>query len=205
MIHYSQIWSECRKWIITNLWSDIWEFWNKCRFSSTWNPNNSDICDKFELKKDISLFCYISKLCKSRSLTSWATKVSISKSSSPSFCDKHFFSMYFEIIDQLSTLFISDKRSSWYLKNEIFTICSMTQIWHPFSSFFSCEYFFMSVFTQSIEIFISKKIYVSTVSSISSPRTSLWDIFLPSPRDKTRTSYSCYHLDWYFVYEHNFF
>jgi len=46
MIQYSEIWSQSRKWIISNLWSDITQFWDESWFTSRWDTDNTDICNE---------------------------------------------------------------------------------------------------------------------------------------------------------------
>lgn len=202
MIKYSEIRSKGRKWVVSNFWSNVWEFWYEGRFSGAWNSDNSNISYEFEFKIEIFDFRDISELSKCWSLTSRASEVSISVSSTSSLRHQNLFSVCIEIHKQLSTIFVSHECSYRDFYDEIFSVSSVTEVWHSSFSIFSSEYFFMTKFWEGIEVFIGDKVYVSTISTVSSPWSSFWDIFFTTPWNKAVSSFSWYYLNMYFVYKH---
>jgi hypothetical protein len=73
------------------------------------------------------------------------------------------------------------------------------------SSFFTIlcgDDFLMAEFAQSSLVCRSDEDDMSTVTTITTKRPSLWDVFLTTPRDDTITSLTCFESHFYFIDEH---
>jgi hypothetical protein len=78
----------------------------------------------------------------------------------------------------------------------------MTLLGSSFFTIFCGDDFLMAIFSQSGLMSCSDEDDMSTVTTITTEWSTLWDIFLTTPRDDAITSFTCFESHFYFVDEH---
>jgi hypothetical protein len=72
-----------------------------------------------------------------------------------------------------------------------------------FFTIFGGDDFLMTIFAQSSLMSRRYEDDMSTVTTITTKWSSLWDIFFTTPRDDPVASFACFECEFYFVDEHS--
>lgn len=128
--------------------------------------------------------------------------MSIAKSSLTTLTDLESLTRSREITDHHTRVHIGHYRTHWYLEYEYWSCGSMTFLGSTLFAILGGDDFLMAIFAQSGLVSRCDEDDMSTVTTITTKRSSLWDIFLTTPRDDTVTSFTCLESHFYFIDEH---
>lgn len=181
MFHDSKIWYQSRKCIVCDLRFYIGNRLYDSGFSSVRESYKSDICDEFEFHLYLDLITHISEFSKIRCLTSTRREVSIPESSSSTRTERVFLSWACQIDDDLSCFFIGHDSSDRNFEYRILCICTMHFLCSATFTIGRFYHFCMTISYESGFVCRSFQDDISSISSVTTERSSIGNIFFSSP------------------------
>ena len=148
----------------------------KSGFPNRRKPNQTNICQNFQFQLE---FTFLSRFTVFRNFWCWIfrrRKANIATTSTTSMSYDELLPIFNQICQDFPCFSITNRRPLRYMNNEVFCSTTVHSLGHPLFTRLSLKMTIVTKIHQSAKPFIYDKNNIAATTTVTAPRSSIWDI-----------------------------
>jgi hypothetical protein len=189
----AKIWRNGREWIIGDFWSCVRNNGKESRLAGIWETDETDICEKFELKFSIKAFTWVTELGNFWRLASRTAEVPVAVTAVATMSNDLTIAIKSKVSDNLAVTFYDS--TDWNLDFEVFAGFAAGFLTRTSFAILGNKFWLEAKINQSITVFASHKNHITAFTAVATIWAAFRDVDFVSERDSSVATLAGFNIN----------